>query len=125
MRRYFLTQVGLAIGIAALTGCKPQPQAAANVPAPRPVAVAAASPVEVPPPVAPPAAAAQPVALAPPAAPVSVPTVSHSPVTVVQRVVHRRWVHKYYAPRYASAWMPQCGSDVHPCNVEHVVLPIK
>jgi len=110
MRRNLPILLGLALGLPALAGCV--------APAPTPVPVAMA-----PCPAAPPPA----VALIPPSAPVWTPPRRHAAVVthpVHHVVVQHHWVHRYVSRVvYREAWVPGCGSGVHPCNVEHLVVP--
>lgn len=107
MQRNSATLLGLALGLAALTGC-----AQAPAPAPCPAFTA-------PPPTAPP-----PAAVVVPPTPVWTPprhhiaAVAHPVHHVV--TVHRHWVHRYVA---RAALSPYCGSVSHPCNVDHLVVP--
>jgi hypothetical protein len=116
MKRTVLAGFGLVLGLAAMSGCVPQP-------APPQVALVPEAP---PPPPAPP-----PVALMPVAAPVWVPTVRHHAARVAHPMAHvaahHHWVRRYSSVRtsYAPAWSPQCGSVAHPCTVEHIAVPIE
>jgi hypothetical protein len=103
----------LALSLAALSGCAgPPPPQVVVAPAP------AASPS--------PAASAPVALLRPPEESARVPTVRHHVVAVVHPVIHRHWTHRPYVVRtyYPPPNSPQCGSDVHPCSVEHIVVPI-
>jgi hypothetical protein len=112
MKRHLLVGVGLTIGVAAIiSGCAPPVVAVAPPVAPPPFAVAAVS-------VAPPLAAP---------IPAWVPAARHHVVRVAYPVVHHHWVHRYSSARvsYAPSWTPRCGSDAHPCTVEHTTVPIE
>jgi hypothetical protein len=115
MKRRHLAAFALVLGLAVVSGCAgptPPPQV---VVAPAPAA--SLSP-----------GAAAPIALLPPpeATPSHVPTVRHRVVAVVHPVIHRHWTHRPYAMRsnYPPPGTPQCGSDAHPCSVEHIVVPV-
>ena len=112
MKRNLPILLGLALGLPALTGCV--------APAPAPVAAAPCPAVIAPPPVA---------AVIPPPTPVWTPPRRHIAVAVHpvhHVVVHRHWTHRYVSRVvYREAWAPGCGSTVHPCNVEHLSVPIK
>jgi hypothetical protein len=110
MKRHMVAGFGLALGLALLSGCAPPPPDVQMVPVPMP-------PAPLPP-----------VALVPPpAAPVWVPAVRHHPVRVARPVAHRHWVRRYSSVRtyYTPAWTPRCGSSAHPCDVEHIAVPIQ
>jgi hypothetical protein len=102
----------LALGLAALSGC-------AGPPPPPQVVVAPA-------PAASPAAPAPIALLPPPQEAVRVPAVRHHVVAVVHPAIHRHWTHRPYAMRlnYPPPGISQCGSDAHPCSVEHIVVPV-
>jgi hypothetical protein len=56
------------------------------------------------------------------------PTVGCPPPVKHHVVLHVRhhWVHHYVArPRYLVAWTPACGGSEHPCNVDHLTVPIQ
>ena len=110
MRRNSATLSGLALGLAALTGCVPTP----------PPAICPA--FTAPPPAAPP-----PAAIVVPPTPVWLPPRRHVAVVahpVHHVVVHRRWVHRYVARTvYRRIWSPSCGSVLHPCDVDHRAVP--
>jgi hypothetical protein len=65
----------------------------------------------------------------------SVPALADGPaVSCPPPVKHRvavrqhRWVHHYVyvaRPRYLVAWTPACGGVEHPCNVDHLTVPIQ
>lgn len=105
MKRNVPAFLGLALGLAALGGCiqtpPPAPCLAFTTPPPPPAAI-----------------------LVPPA-PVWTPPPRHvvllHPVHRVVAVRHR-WVHKYVA-RVSPG--PYCGSVPHPCNVEHLTVPVQ
>ncbi len=99
---------GLALALAALSGCVP-PTAPVLAEAPAPAA--AAAPVAL-------------IPVPPPPAPVyhhaaARHTAVHHPVAQHRRVTHR------YASRVrtSSQGVPFCGVE-RPCNVEHVVVPV-
>ena len=98
---------GAAIGLAMLSGCVPPPPPSPVVAVAPPPTVFAAAPVAL---------------VAEPPSPVRV--VHHHPAAA-HPVVHDR------VPRYAShkrvlaSGLPYCGSPQHPCNVEHVTVPIQ
>lgn len=105
MRRNSAILLGLALALAALTGCVQAP-----TPAPCPAFTA--------PPAAPP-----PAAVIVPPTPVWTPPRRHVAVVahpVHHVVVHRHWVHRYVA---RAALGPSCGSVPHPCDVDHLVVP--
>ena len=53
---------------------------------------------------------------------VGCPPVKHH---VVLHVRHH-WVHRYVTRTvYRVAWLGGCGSVEHPCNVEHLTVPIQ
>jgi hypothetical protein len=60
----------------------------------------------------------------------SVPALADGPaaVTCPPPVKHHvalrqhHWVHRYVT---RVAWTPACGSVAHPCNVEHLTVPIQ
>jgi hypothetical protein len=110
MKPSVLVGLAAAIGAIALSGCAPAPVAAvAPPPPPRTVFV-------MPPLVA----VAVPVPLVPPA-----PPVWHRHVArVTHPVMHHHWVHRYSSVqvRYTPTG---CGSSEHPCNVEHVTVPVE
>ena len=100
MKRYFLGCFGLAIGAAVLAGCAPVVVAIAPPPPPA-VAVAAAPAVWV-------------------------PSATHRAVTVRHVVTRRHWVSRGHSVGwYHSSVVSGCGSDVHPCNPQHITVPIE
>jgi hypothetical protein len=113
MERRRLAGFGLALGLVALSGC-------VEAPAPGVVAVA-----DLPPPTV------AMVAVVPsPEAAVWVPpprhhvAAVHHVATVHRAVATRHWVRRYHhAQAYYAPRTPQCGSDVRPCNPEHVETP--
>ena len=107
MRKAF-TGLGAAVGLAVLSGCVP--------PAPPPSPVVAVAP--------PPAViAAVPVAFVP--EPLSPGRVIHHHAAVARPAVHHH-VRRYVSHRRVFvSGLPYCGSTVHPCNVEHIAVPIQ
>jgi len=113
MKRSLLAGFGFALALAVLSGCVP-PQPAQIALVPEPVAV---MPPASPPPV---------VLVPPPAAPMWVPTARHHTAAVAHTVIHRHWVRRYSVrTSYTSVWAPGCGSTTHPCDVEHIAVPIQ
>jgi hypothetical protein len=111
MKRNLPILLGLALGLAALTGCVQAPS-----PAPCPAFTA-------PPPAAPP-----PAAMVIPPTPVWTPPRRH--VAVVAHPVHHVVVHHYVTHKYVAraayrVLSPSCGSVAHPCDVDHRVVPVQ
>ncbi|HTW54014.1 MAG TPA: hypothetical protein VME45_19160 [Stellaceae bacterium] len=55
------------------------------------------------------------------------PTVGCPPPVKHHVVLHVRhhWVHRYVTRTvYREVWLAGCGSTVHPCNVDHIVVPL-
>jgi hypothetical protein len=102
MERRQLACLGISFVLAILSGCvqPPSPQVS----------------------VAPVAAAPAPVSLVQPVW-VSAPQLD-VPLKIAHPAIHHRSARGYYRLQ-AYHEMAQCGSDVHPCSVSHVVLPIQ
>jgi len=47
------------------------------------------------------------------------------PPPVKHLAVHHHWVHRFVARPVYAALGPACGSVVHPCNVDHLTVPIQ
>lgn len=108
MQRGHLNKLGPVLALAVLSGCVhtlPSPQIAA---VPVPVSQAPTAPIPI-----------------APVRPVWVPAWQRDAAMMgAPAVMRHRYVHSYY-PIESRYWMPQCGSDFHPCRVEHAVVPIQ
>lgn len=54
------------------------------------------------------------------------PAIACPPVKHHVAVHHHRWGHRYIArPIYRQAWGRVCGSIDHPCNIDHLTIPVQ
>jgi hypothetical protein len=107
MNRYFAIAI-----VAVLAGCAP---VGVDLPPPPPPA-----PVPVPV-VLIPVAPIPPLPVAMRRGPVHVAV--HHPVVIHQVVTTRHWVRRVHHPVAVNLWAAACGSDAHPCNQQHTVVP--
>jgi len=99
--------IGLGFTLIVLSGCVPPPP-------PLPVVAVAAPPAVI---------AAVPVAFVP--EPLPPARVIHHHAAAVRPAVHHH-AHRYVSHRRVFvSGLPYCGSTMHPCNVEHVAVPIE